>query len=51
MKYLERFIEEYLKLYDKIKKPLIATVVIVIIVCCILMIGTIFHLTGTMKFV
>lgn len=51
MKYLERFIEVYLKLYDKIKKPLIAAVVIVIIVCCILMIGTIFHLTGTMKIV
>jgi hypothetical protein len=51
MKYLERFIEAYLKLYDKIKKPLIAAVVIVIIVCCILMIGTIFHLTGTMKIV
>lgn len=51
MKYLERFIEAYLKLYDKIKKPLIAVVVIVIIVCCILMIGTIFHLTGTMKIV
>ena len=51
MKYLERFIEAYLKLYEKIKKALIVAAVIVIIVCCILMIGTIFHLTGTMKFV
>lgn len=51
MKYLEQFIEAYLKLYNKIKKPLITAAVIVIIVCCILMIGTIFHLTGTMKFV
>lgn len=51
MKYLEQFIEAYLKLYDKVKKPLITAVVIVIIVCCILTIGTIFHLTGTMKVV
>lgn len=48
MKYLEQFIEAYLKLYDKIKKPLITAAVIV---CCILMIGTIFYLTGTMKVV
>lgn len=47
MKYLERFIEAYLKLYDKIKKPLITAAVIVVIVCCILMIGTIFHLTAS----
>lgn len=51
MKYLEQFVEAYLKLYEKIKKPLVTLSVIVIIVCCILMIGTIFHLTGTMKFV
>lgn len=47
MKYLEQFVEAYLKLYEKIKKPLVTLSVIVVIVCCILMIGTIFYLTGT----
>ena len=47
MKYLEQFVEAYLKLYEKIKKPIVTLSVIVVIVCCILMIGTIFYLTGT----
>lgn len=46
MKYLEQFIEAYLKLYEKIKKPLLVAVILFILVMCIMCVVTIFYLTG-----